>query len=282
MSFSIDRCVFAPRSPTGRDWLPLEIIQVGIVSMSGVDKSTPFTDPFWRLYRNLDPGGSVVHEGKTVTQLDPGRLVVLPPWQTWRVRHPVAGVRHIFLLVDAPTLSASQVRRHFSGTQVFAEKEMRVEAADFAAIAAEMETRRGLSAAGSCRAQAVCARIFQKMMEGPGADLTVLPEPLPAAIQVIEERLSGDCRVPELAHAVGTNAVALNRTFRAVLHTSPAAYVRERRVSRAAELLGGSQWSIERIAAACGFPNRNYLTRVFTQHLGIPPATYRLRRRQWS
>ena len=59
------------------------------------------------------------------------------------------------------------------------------------------------------------------------------------------------------------------------LDVAPARYIVERRVSRAAELLVYSNDSLEQIADACGFPNRFYLSRVFTKVLGTSPARYR-------
>jgi len=60
---------------------------------------------------------------------------------------------------------------------------------------------------------------------------------------------------------------------------SATGYVRERRIARAAELLLTSAWDLERIASASGFPNRHYLSRVFRQRMGLPPAAYRARGR---
>ena len=47
---------------------------------------------------------------------------------------------------------------------------------------------------------------------------------------------------------------------------------------RASELLVSTDYSIDRIAEACGFANRYYFTRVFTQRMGLPPGRYRSER----
>ena len=49
----------------------------------------------------------------------------------------------------------------------------------------------------------------------------------------------------------------------------------ERRVAWAARRLAFGDESIDAIALGAGFANRNYFTRVFTRHLGVPPAAYR-------
>jgi transcriptional regulator GlxA family with amidase domain len=67
------------------------------------------------------------------------------------------------------------------------------------------------------------------------------------------------------------------RWFKKHTGTTPAAQGTRSRARAAARLLVLTDRSIEDIAAATGFPNRYYLSRVFTAHMGCGPATYRRR-----
>jgi methylphosphotriester-DNA--protein-cysteine methyltransferase len=65
------------------------------------------------------------------------------------------------------------------------------------------------------------------------------------------------------------------RSFRRLIGSTPARYVQERRVQRAAELLARTTLSIDEIAERCGFANRYHFSRVFAQRLAEPPGRYR-------
>jgi transcriptional regulator GlxA family with amidase domain len=81
--------------------------------------------------------------------------------------------------------------------------------------------------------------------------------------------------VAALAAAAGQGVDAFHRAFRAGSGQTPAQFLIERRVARAAGLLTGGDMPLAGIARACGFPNRHYLTRMFTRRMGASPAAYR-------
>jgi transcriptional regulator GlxA family with amidase domain len=47
------------------------------------------------------------------------------------------------------------------------------------------------------------------------------------------------------------------------------------RVEKACNLLHHSELNIEQVAAACGFSDRYYFTRIFTQTMEIAPGAYK-------
>ena len=73
--------------------------------------------------------------------------------------------------------------------------------------------------------------------------------------------------------AMSVNAYA--RLFKDQTGFSPRKYLSRLRVEKACNLLHHSQLSIEQIAAACGFADRYYFTRVFTQTMHTSPGAYR-------
>jgi len=73
--------------------------------------------------------------------------------------------------------------------------------------------------------------------------------------------------------AMSVNAYA--RLFKDQTGFSPRRYLSRMRVEKACNLLHHSELSIEQIAAACGFADRYYFTRVFTQTMHTSPGAYR-------
>jgi AraC family cel operon transcriptional repressor len=67
----------------------------------------------------------------------------------------------------------------------------------------------------------------------------------------------------------------VSRTFKLFVGQTPTAYVNERRLSRAAQMLSDTQEMIPDVALECGFENLSYFYRCFGQHFGCTPAQYR-------
>jgi len=87
----------------------------------------------------------------------------------------------------------------------------------------------------------------------------------------IQESLDNG-RLAEITH---TSESCFIRRFREVMGETPARYVQDRRVARAAELLVCTDQSIDEVAQRCGFANRYYFSRVFSKRMGRPPVRYR-------
>ena len=79
-------------------------------------------------------------------------------------------------------------------------------------------------------------------------------------------------RLAEIAHSSESCFI---RRFREAMSQTPARYVQDRRVARAAELLVCTNYSIDEVAQRCGFANRYYFSRVFSERVGRPPVRYR-------
>jgi transcriptional regulator GlxA family with amidase domain len=99
----------------------------------------------------------------------------------------------------------------------------------------------------------------------------VLAALLPWALTRIGQPLS----VRELAREAGMSARNLARHFHAVTGMSPLRWLLTERVRRAQELLETSDLSVEQIASRTGMGTATTLRRHFSQHLGVPPETYR-------
>lgn len=229
-------------------------------------------EPHWRLYCNLDPGAAI-RCGGCRYDLAPETVWLVPPWIDWSAECR-GRVRHINAHFVVPAWSRERCLAAFPIPR-------RVTAVDPAALVA---TVRELTSAGADaeRSFRVIGRLAAAMAEACAA----LPPPTRAGLldehaeldalrAMIEYHLDGDCSNPALAAFLGLSEPTLTRRFRSALGTSPARYVAERRVARAAELLAAGEESIERIAERCGFGNRHYFTRAFTRLVGTSPGRYR-------
>ncbi|MFI5356369.1 MAG: helix-turn-helix domain-containing protein [Opitutales bacterium] len=98
---------------------------------------------------------------------------------------------------------------------------------------------------------------------------------LERARQFAETHLAQPLTVDDLAAQAGLSRYHFSRLFAAHTGLPPATWLVEQRVKEAARLLRGTRLTLKEIAAQCGFPNPNYLGRVFQRQTGMPPATYR-------
>ncbi len=90
-----------------------------------------------------------------------------------------------------------------------------------------------------------------------------------------EGQLHRALTVDDLAREAGLSRHHFSRLFARHNGLAPAAWLIEQRVKEAARLLRGTKLPLKAIATQCGFPNPNYLGRVFRRHTGVPPAAYR-------
>jgi len=91
------------------------------------------------------------------------------------------------------------------------------------------------------------------------------------------EAVDGRVRVEELAKAAACSLTHLRRIFRTGLGLSPNRYLLERRLQRAAELLRGTDHTVQQVAERCGFESLSYFHRRFKARFGCTPLQFRAR-----
>ncbi len=96
----------------------------------------------------------------------------------------------------------------------------------------------------------------------------------------IENNLREKLTAGLLAGRVGYADYYLSRLFKKETGFSIDEYVRNARIERAKLLLTSSRDSIQEIAEALGFNDRNYFSVTFKKITGIPPAAYRKKYRR--
>jgi len=104
------------------------------------------------------------------------------------------------------------------------------------------------------------------------------PDPLLRRAQAIVEDRRGDSRrltVGGLVRELRTTEVTLAQRFRRHLRTTPAAYVLQRRIEYAKELLREGRLNVEEVAASCAFHDSSYFAAVFKRVTGTTPGSWR-------
>ena len=81
--------------------------------------------------------------------------------------------------------------------------------------------------------------------------------------------------VADIARSAAVSPSECLRCFRRTIGRTPAQYLRDCRLRRAAELLSGTDLPVAQVAADCGFDDVSYFTRVFRACRQATPTAYR-------
>nr|WP_274604766.1 helix-turn-helix domain-containing protein [Frigoribacterium sp. CFBP 8751] len=116
------------------------------------------------------------------------------------------------------------------------------------------------------------AQFIERPVPQDGAD-----DPIARATAWALQNLGDDLGVDKLAAAAHQGRRTFIRAFRAATGSTPAAWVRSRRLDEARRLLEASELPIEQVAAVCGFGNAVTLRQNFVSTFGSTPSSYRKR-----
>lgn len=110
---------------------------------------------------------------------------------------------------------------------------------------------------------------------GTGQAHAELPRLLPV-LEYIDRNLGEPAlAVGDLAKQLFVSEVQFRKLFRRVTGVSPVRFVQRRRIESACRMLRGSEMNVDEIAAACGFADVPFFSRVFKQWTKTTPARYR-------
>ena len=91
----------------------------------------------------------------------------------------------------------------------------------------------------------------------------------------VREHLGKAVTIADLAEELGYSVSHLRAVFRDRLGVSLGRYMRESRLSEAAQLLQHDEFNVSEIGERCGFESLYAFSRAFRKSYGIPPRTYR-------
>lgn len=84
-----------------------------------------------------------------------------------------------------------------------------------------------------------------------------------------------EASVNDMAAAAAVSRSGLNRRLKAIVGVTPAEFMRETRLQRAATLLATTDRTVSEIALDCGFSDQNYFGKCFKARRGQTPSDYR-------
>lgn len=96
-----------------------------------------------------------------------------------------------------------------------------------------------------------------------------------SAISYIDNHLSYNIGVNDVAAYIGIDRTHLYRLFTEQLGISPSKYIINERLKRAISLMEHKQLSINEIAISAGFYDLSHFTKAFTEGYGITPGKYK-------
>ena len=91
----------------------------------------------------------------------------------------------------------------------------------------------------------------------------------------MEEHLDEPLTIPALSRRSCLSATTFKTGFRRLYGLPVHAWLRQRRMERAAELLRSSPLSVLEVAQSVGYGSASQFTAAFRQQYGVPPARYR-------
>jgi AraC-like DNA-binding protein len=231
-------------------------------------------DPFWRLYMNSHAGAALELAGGSFA-LEPERLYLVPAGVRFSCGNS-ATVGHFYVHFDVIGVPRIALRGLFGGPlRVPASAALEQQARALAerpalGLPEQFQMKALLYGALAAYLQSLPVEAIERYWR-----LAAAYAPVRAALAEIEACLPEQLTNRRLARLCHMSEDYFIRRFRECVGQSPARYIQEQRVLQAAQLLLFTADSIETIAAASGFANRFYFSRVFARHMGAAPAAYR-------
>jgi AraC-like DNA-binding protein len=236
-------------------------------------------DAKWRIYQNGNDGASIISKGIEYPMLA-GEIIIIPAWLEWygTLSKPV---RHTHLSFNTPQWTASSSQAQFLKPLIIKKQHKQYQNLSFGyeqyrnALLSKSTNEISKDEINHCiknstahLALALYLKIYPSMSESS-------PQPIAKALDYINNNISSDLRVEELANVQACAPAHFSRLFSKLMKQSASSYVREVRATRASELLINTNKSIEQIADLCGFCDRFHLSRIFKNILKVSPAKFR-------
>lgn len=109
----------------------------------------------------------------------------------------------------------------------------------------------------------------------PSSTSTKRDDRIKQMFSFIFQHFSEPISIKEIAQSGFCSERECYRLFKQCLHMTPNEYLNNYRLQKACDKLQKSHDSITDIGHSCGFTNSSYFGRIFKEHLGCTPSTYR-------
>ncbi|MDX2108615.1 MAG: AraC family transcriptional regulator [Verrucomicrobiota bacterium] len=233
---------------------------------------------FWRIYYNRSAGASIL-VGNKGYPIDPESVLIIPAWVNFTTHTPLP-LEHYFVHFCCNNLSKAMHTRIFPLPIYIPITPM---------VRHLLDSVQSVANAPHLEYDCAGFRILAFIHEIMGLVMEKLPRETAAlaflflsgrhrmaeVLDIIDRNLAEPLPNKRLARLIGVCPDRFIKKFSDTLGQTPSAYVQDARIRKVAELLTGTDYSIEAIAGMTGFSDRFYMTRVFTKITGKGPAAYR-------
>lgn len=93
--------------------------------------------------------------------------------------------------------------------------------------------------------------------------------------EVVESHLFSNLTLDQMAELAGQSLSTFKREFKKHFHDTPASYIRNKRMKRAADLLVHTPLTIAEISFQTGYEDSSYFSRLFHKTFKVLPTDYR-------
>jgi AraC-like DNA-binding protein len=233
----------------------------------------------WEIYLQAD-GVTRWRVAGEVVELRAGELLAVPPATVHAMADPAARRHHYYYAgIDVDVVDG----RHrglgdaWRGATMLRATDGRPAEAPFRRLVREIGHNLPMQHLGVATAVDALLVEVTRVVHTPGGR-PVLEAVHPAvgrARRLLDERYAEPWTVPALARDVGLSTAHLAELFAREVGVPPYRYLVERRVERAAELLGSTDLPITAIAHELGFASSSHFSRVFRELSRVTPRAYR-------
>jgi AraC-like DNA-binding protein len=135
--------------------------------------------------------------------------------------------------------------------------------------------------AGPCIAEALGLAVGLRLVElsyrteAASENRKLPPRKITRVVDYIEENISHGLGLSELSDVADLSRIQFVRQFKQATGQAPHAYIMQRRIERAKELLKNSDSTIVGVALDLGFYNQGHFTKVFRKLAGVTPGHWR-------
>ena len=91
---------------------------------------------------------------------------------------------------------------------------------------------------------------------------------------IVNKHLYEKLSLKDYAALTGNSLTIFKTKFRKYYGQSPAKYIKEQKLKKAANLLKIPQSTVSEVAFECGFQSPEHFSRSFSSHYGVPPSKY--------
>lgn len=231
----------------------------------------PYRSHACSLIEVLEGSGEVEVDGRWWKMM-PGRLAIIPCRRL--VRRRTTGMRHRWFCWGGSTL-ADDLRLGRRGTVV------QVDAAGHQPwCTALAHAGAPPTAATTCAIAGALLQASAHLLAGDDAPPAEGDPLVDAAITLLDRSHPRPLPMKTLARALRCSTSHVHARFAATLGLSPGAYIRERRIATARELLLATDLPVATVAQRCAFDDPLHFSRFIRHACGLAPMALRQRLRQ--